>query len=178
MKTKHTILSFFLLAGYIHAADPEPTDKKPATFFVHAGHIKHTYSCAVGVEAGYIEDGVIHANLRRGNDRYLLIAHSELSRPNHPNGRCGCGIESYLVWLHIRGTTVIASQSAQYESCWKDISGGTPTWSGQFCTVEYENFDFNYDTNESINTRSKASFDAKTPEKGMQVSSQPPEKRK
>jgi len=173
MKTKHSFLSMFLLAGFIHAAEPEPAGKKPATFFVHAGHIKHTYSCAAGVEAGYIEDGIVHANLRRGDDRYLLIAYSEPSRPNHPNGRCGGGIESYLVWLHISGTTVIASQSAQYESCWKHISGGTPAWSGQFCAVVYEDFDYNYNTKEGTNTRSKASFDTKAPEKGIQVTSQP-----
>jgi hypothetical protein len=173
---KHSVFSLFMFAAFMDAAEPRPTDKnekKPAKLSVQAGNLKQTYACGAGVEPLSIENGVLYANLRRGDDRYLLIAYSELSRPSNPNGRCGAGLESYLVWLHIRGSTVTASQSAQYESCWKDISGGPPAWSGQFCSVEYEDFDSS--DRGSTNTRSKASFDAKAPEKGIQVISQPPE---
>jgi len=158
-----------------HAAEPDTTAKKPQTYFVHAGAIKRTYSCAAGVDAGYIEDGVVHANLRRGDDRFLLIGYSEASRPNHPNGRCGGGIESFLVWLHVHGSTVLASKSAQYESCWRDTQGGPPEWSGQFCIVEYSLFLYNYDTNKSSLLHSKATFDSKAPERGLQIIEQTPD---
>ena len=175
MRTKLSIFAFGLIPLLGHAAEPEATAKKPPTFYVHAGSIKRTYSCAAGVEAGYIQDGVVHANLRRGDDRFLLIGYSEESRPNHPNGRCGAGIESYLVWLHVHGSSVLASQSAHYESCWRNIEGGPPEWSSQFCVVQYERFLYNPDTKQSSILRSKASFDSKAPEKGLQIAEQPPE---
>ena len=82
-------------------AGADPDDEKPAEFVIEVGDFKRTYLCADGVEAGAIDDGVIHANLKRGENRYLLITYSYMSRPGNPNGRCGAGIESFLVWLHI-----------------------------------------------------------------------------
>jgi hypothetical protein len=157
-----------------HAAPPKSGTVKAPAFSIHAGKIQHAYLCAPGVKAGKIEDGVVHADLPQGNERYLLIAYSEMSRPSNPNGRCGAADESYLVWLHIHGDTVVEFQSAQYESCWKEITGSTPAWSGQFCSVTYEMSHFDFGTNQMSETHSKATFDAKAPEKGIQIVTDPP----
>ena len=159
------IIGLFLLTASVRAADP----LKPGTFFIHASRLKHTYVCAAGVETGNITDGVLHADLHRGGDRFLLVSYSQDSHPGRPNGHCGSGIESYLVWLQIRGSTVISSQTAQYESCWHDIQGGDPTWKGQFCTVEYSQSVYDPDTKQSTTIDSKATFDAKAPDKGLQI---------
>ena len=155
MKTRFISLCLCLLAASSIVAEPSP---KPATFFIHAGRFKHTFTCAAGVEAGNIRDGVLHADLHRGGDRFILVSYSEDSHPSRPQGHCGSGIESYLVWLQIRGSVVVASKSAQYESCWHNIEGGVPTWAGQLCTVEYTRFVYDPDTKQSTLIDSTASF--------------------
>lgn len=176
MKTGFTILGALLVATCTLAKDAA-TDSS-TSYYVHAGRLKHTYKCAEGVEAGDIEDGVIHADLHRGQERYLLISYSELSNPANPNGRCGGGLESYLVWLHIRGNTVLEAQSTRYESCFQDITGSAPRWSGQFCSLTFDSLEWNPDTKEHTETHSKAIFDSKAPEKGIQVTTQPAEQAK
>jgi hypothetical protein len=153
-------------------------EAKPAKFYVQAGKIKKTYTCAEGVEAGSVEKGVVHANLEQGAEKYLLLGYSEPSRPGNANARCGGGIEAYLVWLHIRGNTVLEAKTVQHESCWKDISGGKPAWTGKTFGVEYEAFTYNQELKDRVHTRTKAEFDAKAPEKGIVVTDLPVEKAK
>ncbi|MCX6847438.1 MAG: hypothetical protein NTY98_00800 [Verrucomicrobia bacterium] len=166
------VLLLMVVAG-IQAADSKVVAKKQTVYAVHSDLINRTYVCAEGVEAGEIKDGIVHASLLRGDSRYLLIAYSYLSRPNHPNGRCGGGVESYLVWLRVRGSTLVAAQSVQFESCWSDIdcdiSEGRPSWHGSLFTVEYAQFHHNRDAQTSTFTNHRASFDSTTPHKGIQV---------
>ena len=159
----------FAFAAFLHAAESKPSVSQPPTFYVHAGNIKRNYVCAAGVVAGCISNGVVHANLRRGGNRYLLIAYSEESRPGNPNSMCGAGTESYLVWLHIRCSTVIAMQSTQYESCWRNIDSEPPVWAGKSFVIKYMHVDCNPDTNQCSILRTKASFDPKAPEKGIKI---------
>jgi hypothetical protein len=136
-------------------------------YLVHAGKIRRTFRCAPEVEAGAVEDGVLHADLRRGGDRYLLIAYSEPSRQGNPNAMCGGGVESYIVWLHLRAETVVAAQSIRYASCWKSISAGRFGWSGPVCSVSSETLVNSDDSQEIFAERSKVSFDSRAPEKGL-----------
>jgi hypothetical protein len=150
-----------LLSILLMALPPVRTiDAKQDTLFIHAGRFEHTYAVAPGVEPLYIEDGVIHANLRRGKDRYMLLSYSE------PYGRAG--IESYLVWLHIRVSVVLAMQRAHYESQWATISGGLAGWSGRRFRVVYDQFDV------GTVAHSEATFDADAPERGLTIVTQPP----
>lgn len=60
----------------------------------------------------------VHAVSRRGADLYLVIGSSELTRGWPPkSGNCGCGVESFIRWLHVRDAGGIAWQ------------GGKLTWS-------------------------------------------------
>jgi len=72
----------------------------------------------------------IHAIQRRGQDFYVVYGTSELSRGWPPKGGyCGCGLESYIRWLHIKGGKVIEEQEGRYESCFKDRYGLAIDWS-------------------------------------------------
>lgn len=159
----------FTFTALLNATESKPNNSKPPKFYVHAGKIKRNYACAAGVEAGYIRNGIVHANLRRGDDRYLLIAYSEESRPGSPNSMCGGGTESYLVWLHIRNSTVIAMQSAQYESCWKNIDRESSAWTDQALIIKYTRVDCNFDTHQCSILQNKATFDPRAPEKGIEI---------
>lgn len=170
-----SILAVSYIALHGSAAEPGSAATKPRIIYVHAGAIKRSFFCGPDVAAGHIQDGIVYANLRRGDDRYLLIGYTEASRPNHPDGRCGGGSESYLRWLHIRGSTVVASQLVHYESCWEDIEGGPPQRTGQFCVVRYKKHHYSSDSSENFFQRSEADFDTKAPEKGLQIGELPPE---
>lgn len=82
---------------------------------------------------------IVHAVSRRGADLYLVIGSSELTRGWPPKGgNCGCGVESFIRWLHVRDGRVIGTQEGRYESCrlnrdawgiaWQ---GGKLTWSSR-----------------------------------------------
>ncbi len=173
MNTPFLIVFLFILTATIQAADSKVVAKKQTVYDVQSDLINRTYVCAKGVKEGEIKNGVVHANLLRGDSRYLLISYSEPSRQGNPNSRCGGGMESYLIWLKVRGSTLVAAQSVQFESCWSDIdcdlSEGRPSWHGSLFTVEYVQFHHNRDAQTSSFTNHRASFDSTAPLKGIQV---------
>ena len=73
--------------------------------------------------------GTIHAVQRRGRDYFVVYGTSELSRgwPAR-DGNCGCGIESYIRWLHIRDGKTIAQQEGKQESCIANRDGWSIAW--------------------------------------------------
>ena len=170
MKFQLISLGCFLLTASIYGKEAAPN---PAVFFIHAGRLKRAFTCAFGVEAGKIADGVLHADLHRGGNRFILVSYTEESHPSRPEGRCGSGTENYFVWLRIRGAAITSSQAVRYESCWNNIEGGPPGWTGRFCTVEYERFDYDPETKKGTVVDSKAFFDTEAPDKGLQIVSEP-----
>lgn len=170
---KSILIVLFILTAAIQAADSRVVAKKQTVYTVQSDLINRTYFCAEGVEAGEIKNGIVHASLLRGDNRFLLISYSRPSRPNHPNGRCGGGVESCLVWLRVCGSTLVTAQSVQFESCWSDIDCGSsedrPAWHGPLFTVQYAQFQFNQETKTGSVVNHQASFDYRVPQKGIQV---------
>lgn len=166
VKTNYAMVAFALFVECLHAAQGERPTAKAAKYIVHAGPIARSYDCAPGVDGRDIEDGTLYANLRRARDRYLLIGYSEQSVLNNPGRYCGGGVESHLVWLHVRSGMVLETQAALYQSCWESVEGDPPSWSGQFCIVDYESF-------RSPQTKRRAVFDSVAPEKGLAITSRP-----
>jgi hypothetical protein len=71
----------------------------------------------------------VHADTKRGPDFYLVIGSSHLTRGWPPKGgNCGCGIESFILWLHVRDGKVINTQEGVYESCRSNRDGWTLGW--------------------------------------------------
>ncbi|OAI58070.1 hypothetical protein AYO49_01445 [Verrucomicrobiaceae bacterium SCGC AG-212-N21] len=71
----------------------------------------------------------IHAVCSSDGDYFLLLGTSELTRGWPPkSGMCGCGIESYIEWLHIRSGKVIARKQAHYQSCRMNRDGWSIEW--------------------------------------------------
>jgi hypothetical protein len=71
----------------------------------------------------------VHAAARKGRDFYLVIGSSELTRGWPPKGGlCGCGIESFIRWLHVRDGKVIDTQQGLYESCRSNRDGWNLGW--------------------------------------------------
>ncbi|QBB72191.1 hypothetical protein ELE36_18480 [Pseudolysobacter antarcticus] len=171
MKTHFFILVMLALASSAQAADvktPAPADT--CKFSIHAGKINQIFSCAASVGAYEIDDGIVHADLLHGADRYLLIEHSYISNQRNPNGHCGAGLEGYLVWLHVRDSGVIAAQSAHILSCWEDIEGGgSSVCSPQSCTFEYFRSTYDPQAQHANTTSYRAAFDFNAPEKGLQI---------
>jgi len=72
---------------------------------------------------------IVHAAARKGRDFYLLIGSSELTRGWPPkSGYCGCGIESFIRWLHVRDGKVVDTQEGLYASCRANRDGWTIGW--------------------------------------------------
>lgn len=73
--------------------------------------------------------GTIHAVHRRGRDFFVLYGTSELSRGWPPKGGyCGCGLESYIRWLHIRDGRIMEQQEGRQESCHRNRDGWSVAW--------------------------------------------------
>ena len=71
----------------------------------------------------------IHAIQQRGRDFYVVYGTSELSRGWPPKGGyCGCGLESYIRWLHIKDGKIIEEHEGRYESCFKNRDGWAINW--------------------------------------------------
>jgi len=71
----------------------------------------------------------IHAVQRRGHDFYVVYGTSEMSRGWPPRGGyCGCGVESYIRWLHIKDGKVLEEREGRYESCFKNRDGWAIDW--------------------------------------------------
>jgi hypothetical protein len=73
--------------------------------------------------------GTVHAYQRRERDYFVVYGTSEWSQTGAPHGGyCGCGIESYIRWLHIRDGKILEQQEGLYVSCWKNRDGWTIDW--------------------------------------------------
>lgn len=71
----------------------------------------------------------IHAIQRRGQDFYVVYGTSEMSRGWPPRGgHCGCGLESYIRWLHIKDGKLIEKQEGRFESCFSNRDGWAIRW--------------------------------------------------
>jgi len=171
MKTHFFILVMLALASPAQAADTKsPVPASACKVSIHAGNINQIFNCAAGIEAYDIDEGIVHADMLRGADRYLLIEYSHISNQGNPNGHCGAGLERYLVWLHVRDSGVLAAQSAHFESCWEDIQGDELNiCSPQRCSVEYAKFTHDPHTEQANVASYIASFDFNTPEKGLHI---------
>jgi hypothetical protein len=113
---------------------------------------------------------IVQADVRHGHDRYLLIDDAEPSRPGGDgNGYCGAGIEGYLVWQHLHDGAVVAKQSVQYESCFGNIEGSPPVWSGHIFTLAFVRFIASTNTGDYTIVHSTAAFDTRMPERGLLV---------
>jgi len=149
-----------LLAAVIASINAVPAADSADVIVIHAARFERTYKLSPGIESLDIDDATIHANLRRGDERYIVLSYSE------PYGKAG--IESYLVWLHIRGSTVVAMQRVHYESQYMTISGVFSGWSGHVLGVAYDHY------TESTITHAEANFDSQAPERGLTIVTQPP----
>lgn len=73
--------------------------------------------------------GTIHAVHRRGQDFFVVYGTSEMSRGWPPKGGyCGCGLESYIRWLHIRDGKIMEQQEGRQESCYQNRDGWSIAW--------------------------------------------------
>lgn len=71
----------------------------------------------------------IHSVLRRKTDYFIVYGTSELTRGWPPkSANCGCGIESYIRWLHIRDGKIVAEQKGLYQSCAVNRDGWIIEW--------------------------------------------------
>jgi hypothetical protein len=171
MKTHFFILVMLALASSAQAADIKtPVPAGNCKYSIHAGNINQIFTCAAGVRGDEIDSGIVHADLLRGVDRYLLIEHSYISNQENPNGHCGAGLERYLVWLHVRDSRVVAEQSAHIESCWEDIQGDElSVCTSQSCSVKYIASEYDRQAQRLNFTSYRASFDFNAPEKGLHI---------
>jgi hypothetical protein len=82
-----------------------------------------------GITDEYAFFTTVHAAARKGRDFYLVIGSSELTRGWPPRGgNCGCGIESFIRWLHVRDGKVVDTQEGRYESCRSNRDGWRIRW--------------------------------------------------
>ncbi|MEY4244653.1 MAG: hypothetical protein RLZZ245_2238 [Verrucomicrobiota bacterium] len=73
--------------------------------------------------------GTVHAVQRRGADWFVVYGSSEMSRGWPPkSGYCGCGIESYIRWIHVRRGAIIRQQEGRQESCIQSRDGWAIEW--------------------------------------------------
>jgi len=72
---------------------------------------------------------VVHAIQKRGQDYFIVVGVSELSKGYPPKGgNCGSGIESHIDWLHIRNGKLLDRQSGLYASCIHNRDGWAIKW--------------------------------------------------
>lgn len=73
----------------------------------------------------------VHAILKRHGDYFVVITVSNFTHGYPPRGGGGgCGVESYLKWLHITGDKISESSENLFES-WRDNrQGGIDGWHG------------------------------------------------
>jgi hypothetical protein len=83
--------------------------------------------------------GTIHAVQRRGRDFFVVYGTSEMSRGWPPRGgNCGCGLESYIRWLHVRDGKIIEQQEGRQESCLENRDGWLIAWQQEKLTWSAE----------------------------------------
>jgi len=72
----------------------------------------------------------IHAIHRRGPDYFIVFGVSEFSRGWPPRGgHCGCDVESYIKWIHVKDQKIIEESEGRFESCFRNIYDSSPiTW--------------------------------------------------
>ncbi len=167
------LAALFVFAAPAMAADAFGQEQK---FHVSAGRFRRSFDCGPSVVSDSIERGTLLADVQRGPDRWLLLSYWEPSNPAHPNSFCGGGRETFLLWLHVRANTVLATQSELYASCRQGIEGGRPKWSGQHCSVAFRRTEEEPASEKRVDVRTTVLFDRQAPEKGLQVNRLPPAK--
>lgn len=71
----------------------------------------------------------IHAYQKRGDDLFVVFGAREWSRGSPPrSGLGGAGVESRVVWMHIRDQKIVDTREGLYESFWDNRSGKPPKW--------------------------------------------------
>lgn len=112
----------------------------------------------------------IHAVQQRGPDLFVVYGTSEMSKGWPPrNGHCGCGIESYLRWLHIRQGRIVARQEGRQESCFMNRDGGSIAWHQGKLVWSTEGIEREGDpvTGRIVSVAFTWTYDPEHPEKGI-----------
>jgi hypothetical protein len=98
-----------------------------ADLVVRDGRISFSLHDLLDPDAFY---GTVHAVQRRGQDFFIVYGTSEMSRGWPPRGgHCGCCLESYIRWLHVKGGKIIEQQEGRHESCFRNRDGWSIAWS-------------------------------------------------
>ena len=79
----------------------------------------------------------VHAVQKRHGEYFVLISASEWSRGYPPRGgNCGCGVEAYIEWLHVRDGRITERTKGLFESCFDNRGGSVTGWRGTILTAE------------------------------------------
>ena len=113
----------------------------------------------------------VHAVQKRHGEYFVLISAREWSRGYPPRGgRCGCGVESYIEWLHIRDGKIAERTKGLFESCFDNRDGKVTGWRGTILTAETTDLVENRDGPANAPARWRDiifTFDAEHPEEGI-----------
>jgi len=110
------------------------------------------------------EYSVIHADLKRDGYRYLVFTMSGWSRGTPSDrGRCGCGWETQLNFVILKGKRLIQHERVDIESCWVSVDGSHLEWKDGKLSFGSWTPDGEYE----------AIFDPAVPKKGFQIISGP-----
>lgn len=110
------------------------------------------------------EYSIVHADLKRGGYRYLVFTTSGWSRGTPSDrGRCGCGWETQLNFVILKGKRLIQHERVDIESCWVAVDGSHLEWKDNKLSFGSWTQDGEYE----------AIFDPETPVKGFQIISGP-----
>jgi len=140
---------------------------------IRDGHRRFTLPSIVDSHA---EFSTIHSVQRRGTDYFVVYGTSEWSRGWPPrNGKCGCGLETYIRWLQIRDRKIIADQEGRYISCLSNRDGWGIDWKDGKLMWRSEGLISKEESGELISTWLKYSwvFDPSKPEAGITESQEP-----
>jgi hypothetical protein len=115
-----------------------------------------------------MDDAILLAHQVRSRHRYLLLLVTGPSRRyGNPNGRCGAGVETSILWLKLINWKIAESKHRRVESCWTGEGLlETPKWKDGICKVVF------WAPREN-NQEFTLTYDSAKPEKGFQLTSKP-----
>ena len=98
--------------------------------------------------------------------RYLLLELSNDSNPDRPNGQCGAGEETRLVWLKLKPPyRVLDSRSFLIASCWQTVEVSASPASAT-AALEWR---FQATANDGVERNYVVTFDRQAPERGLRA---------
>ena len=124
---KHVTLSFLAILIPCVQTTAGPT----AIFRDHAIHVtdgSHRF-VLTGITDKHSTHETLHAIQRRGEDYYIVYGSDEWSRGWPPKGgNCGCGLEAYIRWIHVRDGEIVEKKDGLYVSCIQNRDGWQIAW--------------------------------------------------